>query len=222
MSYMKKGSRKKRPNLFDRLGLKLSTNRRIDGLWIGTSSDQPNCLLDRVEEALSLIKKCDRPRYNRLIRDLERVWVRVVPHGLGTYNEALAACELDERFVLADTTSPDQIAATIVHEATHSRLLRCGIGYGESLRARVEAVCFRREIAFAAKLPNGEQVKQSAERGLEWSAVPGYWSDTTFNERYVDGGAEALHYLGAPDWLVRGAVATRALRLSIKKQLRRR
>jgi len=145
----------------------------------------------------------------------------VVPHGLGTYNEALAACELDERFILADTTSPDLIAATIVHEATHLRLLRCGIGYGESLRARVEAVCFRREIAFAAKLPNGERVKQIAERGLEWSAVPGYWSDTTFNERYVDGGAEALHYLGAPDWLVRGAVAARALCLSIKKQLGR-
>ena len=115
MSYMR-GSQKKRPKLFDRLELKWSTNRRIDGLWIGTSSSQPNCLLDRVEAALSLIKRCDRPRYDRLIRDLERVWVRVVPHGLGTYNEALAACELDERFVLADTTSPDLIAATIVHE----------------------------------------------------------------------------------------------------------
>jgi hypothetical protein len=106
-------------------GLRASSpTKRIDGLWIGiggaVQGDQQ--LLDRVEEALALITRYDRLRYDRLSRDLKRVWVHVL-HGIrGCYNEAFAACELDARFVLAETTSPELIAATIVHEATHSRL----------------------------------------------------------------------------------------------------
>jgi hypothetical protein len=118
--------KKKRPNLGDWLELQFSPNRRIDGLWIGVGGGgkgqdkrQDQHVLDRVEEALSLIRTYDRPRYDRLSRDLKRIWVRVLIYGLGTYNEALAACELDARFVLDETTSPELIAATIVHEATH-------------------------------------------------------------------------------------------------------
>jgi len=219
-------TRRKRPKLSDWLELQFSPNRRIDGLWIGVGSGvkgqdrrQDLRLLDRVEEALSLIRRYDRPRHDRLSRDLKRIWVRVLFYGLGTYNEAFAACELDARFVLDETTSPELIAATIVHEATHLRLLRCGIGYEEAVRARVEAVCFRRELAFAAKLPNGGQVKQIAERGLE--IAPGFWTDAEHNQRLADGQLEALSQLGAPDWFVRGLVAARAVHLSIKRRLRR-
>lgn len=103
--------------------------------------------MDRVEEALALIKRYDRLQYDRLSRDLKRVWVHVL-HGIR--GEAFVTCELDARSVQPETTSPELIASTIVHEATHSRLLRCGIGYEEAVRARVEAVCLRRELAFAA------------------------------------------------------------------------
>ena len=191
-------------------------------MWIGIgghSQGQDERLLARVEEALLLIKRYDRLRYDRLSRNVRRVWVHTLPYGLGTYNEAIAACELDARFVLDDTTSPELIAATIVHEATHLRLLRCGIGYEQAVRARVEAVCFRRELAFAAKLPNGEQVKQFTERGLE--IAPGFWTDAEHYQRLADGQLDALRQLGAPDWFVRGLVAARALRLSIKRRLRR-
>jgi hypothetical protein len=219
----RKVPRKKRPHFFEWLEVQFSSpNKRIDGLWIGiggNSEGQDERLLARVEEALFLIKRYDRLRYDRLSRNVRRVWVHTLFYGLGTYNDALAACELDARFVLDETTSPELIAATIVHEATHLRLLRCGIGYEQAVRARVEAVCFRRELAFAAKLPNGEQVKQIAQRGLE--TAPGFWTDAEHNQRNADGQLGALRQLGAPDWFVRGLVAARAVRLSIKKQLRR-
>lgn len=223
--------RKQLRNIFMWLGLRASSpTKRIDGLWIGIGGGvqgqdkrQDQRLLDRVEEALALIKRYDRLRYDRLSRDLKRVWVHVIPGGFGSYNEAFAACELDPRFVLPETTSPELIAATIVHEATHSRLLRCGIGYEEAVRARVEAVCLRREIGFAAKLPNGAEVKEVAERGLAMeTSAPGFYSDTQKSQRRDDGTIEALRQLGTPDWFVRGLVAARALRLSTKKQLRRR
>ena len=221
MTRKRKAPRKKNAlDLFDWLELRWCTNKRIDGLWIGTGEREPERVLRRVQAALGLIKAYDRLRYDRLIRDVARVWVRVVPHGLGTFNEPIKACELDTRFVLAETSSAEAIASTIVHEATHARLLGCGIGYEDEIPARVETVCFRRELAFAAKLPNGEQVLQSVERTLQSSSTPGFWTDTTFNERVDEGRVEALRHLGAPDWLVRTALAVRTLRQRICSLIR--
>jgi hypothetical protein len=177
-------------------------------------------VLRRVEEALCLIKTYDRLRYDRLIRDLERVWVRVIPDSVGCFNESLDACELDTRFVLAETSFLEVIASTIVHEATHARLMRCGIGYDEELRGRVEAVCLRSELAFAAKLPNGDQVRDRVERTLELCTTNGHWSNAAFEKRYIEGASEAARHLGIPDWLLRTVLALRALRLSVSRHFR--
>jgi hypothetical protein len=199
--------------LSDRVMLWLSSGRSVDGLWVGTyfqtNADQ---VLRRMEEALRLIKIHDQMRYKRLINDLDRVWVRLVPGALGRYVHTLRACELDERFVLADSSLPEVIAATIVHEATHARLCRCGIGYDEIVRSRVEAVCFRRELAFARKLPNGEHVR---ERALAYLAMPGStWTDTASCDRDLEGSVQTLRHLGWPDWLLRLLLAVRLRRHS--------
>jgi hypothetical protein len=75
-------------------------------------------------------------------------------HGLGEYKRSLKACILDERYLADSATSVGEIASTIVYEATHARLERYGIGYKEELRGRIEAICFRRELAFAVRLPD--------------------------------------------------------------------
>jgi hypothetical protein len=201
------------PTLYDRITLWLSSGRRVDGLWVGTYF-QTNAkeVMRRVEEALRLIKEYDQRRYKRIISDLDRVWVRLVPGALGRYVHAHRTCELDERFVLAETSPPEVIAATIVHEATHARLWRCGIGYAENIRGRVEAVCFRRELAFARKLPNGEHAR---EKALDYLAMPpATWTDTADRDRDLEGSVETLRYLGAPNWVVRALLAGRAWRSS--------
>jgi len=189
------------------LALRLSSSRRTDGLWIGTflpeSEAQHLLILRRVEEALRLIKTYDRIRYNRLIRDLKRVWVRPIPEARASFKYSLHACQLDTKFVVAETTLSERIAAAIVHEATHARLMRCGIGYEEELRARVEAVCLRREIAFAAKLPSGQQVREEAERALTWYADRSHLTDTAIEERYARANLEELRNSGVPEWLLR-------------------
>lgn len=199
----------RRPSLIDRLVLRLSTSRRIDGLWIGGLFEEES-VLDRVEEALRVIKVYDRLRYNRLIRDLERVWVTVLPGPIGSFDYSLSACRLDRRFVLAETSSPALIASVIVHEATHARLWRCGIGYEEELRPRVEAVCRRRELAFAANVPDSEPLREQAARAL--TVFPhDYWTNAAFRDRNDQGAIEALRYLGTPDFLIRAAFVCRAL-----------
>jgi hypothetical protein len=96
------------------------------------------------------------------------------------------------------------------------------IGYEEELRVRVEAVCFRRELAFAEKLPNGEQVRERAEKMLELCASRDYWANTAFDDRYVQGVIEAARHVGLPAWLARAALALRALRLGVSRHIRRR
>jgi hypothetical protein len=140
-------------------------NKLVDGLWIGTFDGHAD-LLPRVEDALALIKSCDPLRYDRLVRDLDRILVRLVFHGNACFDPKLNACSLDPRFVSAEASSIDVIAAAIVHEATHARLWRKGIRYEQGIRHRVEAICFRRELAFANKLPHPQVAQEGAKSYL--------------------------------------------------------
>jgi uncharacterized protein YjaZ len=111
---------------------------------------------------------------------------------------------LDERYVADPATTVEEIASTIVHEATHARLERYGIEYEEQRRARIEAICFRRERAFAARFTDGAELQERIARYLEWyQANPEQFSDTRFQENRMAGGIDALRYLGTPDWLIR-------------------
>jgi hypothetical protein len=191
-----------RPRLVVRIMLRFSAHRYLDGLWIGTWEMEAEPILRRIEEALLLIKRYDRVRYDRLLRDLERVWVLLLPSSAASFEYRIYTCEIDTRYCVAETTTPELLAATIVHEATHARLWRRGIRYEEAQRPRIEEICMRREIAFAAKLPNGEAVRDKAEQTLALCATGEYWTSAAFRERYIEGGVEILRYMGAPGWLV--------------------
>ena len=190
--------------VLDRLLFWLSTSRKIDGLWVGTRESKPEPGLRRVEDALRLIKHHDSLHYSRVLHNLDRIWVDLLPNALACYDRSKEACVLDERFVLLETTTLEGIASTIVHEATHARLDRWGISYHEKERSRIEAICLRRELNFVAKLPHSEQLRDELARTLEW--VVGdhdYFSDLSFGQRDEQGNAETLRYLGTPDWLIR-------------------
>jgi hypothetical protein len=194
-----KSSLSTRRRLIDRTLLWISSGKVIDGLWVGSEMDAGR-VLPRVEAALDLIRTHDRRRYDRIAADLDRIWVRLLTTGVAQFNPAWEACLLDERFVLAEATEPAHIAAAIVHEATHARLWRCGFGYEEAVRQRVEAVCVRREVAFAKKLPEGVPIGAWAADAL--SLPPSYWTNPSAHERHVDGSLDALRYL-SDNWFAR-------------------
>ncbi|HEU5273868.1 MAG TPA: hypothetical protein VFU97_09415 [Xanthobacteraceae bacterium] len=211
----------KMESLVSRVQLWFSTHKRIDGLWISTWERDPDFLLRRVEEALELIKTYDRLRYDRITRDLDRVWARMVFGYAAQYTPAMNACELDVRFVLAVASSPAIIAASIVHEATHARIMHRGIEYAEPIRARIEAICVRRELAFAKKLPNGLELQELAEGRLERCATPEFWTNAKFRERDVEGTIEAARDAGIPMWIVRVVFAVARLGAASRRKLRR-
>ena len=192
--------------------LRLSTGEQFDGLWIGTF-DKPELALRRLREALQLIKTRDPLRYARLTRDLKRIWVFSISTP-ACFNYRLDACQLDERFVLAEATTPELLASAIVHEATHARLWNCGVGYDEALRPRVEAICVHRQVAFAKKLPDGQQSREWAEQILA-SSDPATLSNASFWKRNYDWQIEEARRLGIPDWVVRAMLVLRRLIWSV-------
>lgn len=169
-----------------------------------------------MEEGLQLIKQYDPIRYRRLVEDLDRVWITLLRGALGSYQRELKLCELDERYVLAEDTTPDLVASIIVHEATHARLERCGIGYDEPLQSRVEAVCFRRALAFANTLPNGLGVRNRATRYLDYF-IPEKFTLSARLDRRDKGIAEALRSVSTPEVLIRAVFTNRALTSRMKR-----
>jgi hypothetical protein len=212
----------RKPHAADRIDLWLSRGRDIDGLWVGTTEDKPQPGLRRVEDALQLIKHLSPLHYSRVIHNLERVWVRLLTIADACYSEPLGACTLDQRFVLQETTTLEEIASTIVHEATHARLERWGISYDEKARARIEAICLRRELNFIANLPDSEPMREQKARTLEWCVSDhDYFSDANFQQRNQQGSAEALHYLGTPDWLIRFIFTTLPVVFAARRLIQR-
>jgi hypothetical protein len=206
----------------DRLDLWLSTGREIDGLWVGTIEGKPHPGLHRVEDALRLIKHHSSLHYSRVTRNLERLWVHLLPDASACYYEALGACMLDERFVLQETMTLEELASTIVHEATHARLEQWGIRYDEQVRARIEAVCIRRELNFIAKLPHSEPLREQKARALEWCVSDHeYFSNVSFQQRDHQGNVETLRYLGTPEWVIRFIFRTLPVVFAVRRLIRR-
>jgi hypothetical protein len=202
--------RRVRPRVIDKLLLARSIGRHVDGIWIG--SWRPTEHVTRVERALLLVKQYSPLHYARIIGSLERIWIFVLSHGHAEHNPALKACVIDDRLIARPETSIEDIASIIVHEATHARLDRCGIAYTEALRGRIEAVCFRRELDFAARLPDSAELQERLSNTLDWyQDNQGYFSDTQFLQRHSDGEVETFRHAGVPDWLIRATPTLRAM-----------
>jgi hypothetical protein len=213
--------------LVDRMLLAASSGRQVDGIWIGTYFAPEH--LSRVERALLLVKQHSPLHYSRIIRDLERIWIVLLPGKAAEYNHSLKACVLDERFVADSATSVEWLASVIVHEATHAKLERYGIGYDEDQRARIEAICTRRELALAVRLPDSARLQQEIAGYLDWYLNPAnrdYFRDAAFIKRHTKGKIETLRHLDNeirlldneilrhlrwPDWLIRTIPTLRSI-----------
>jgi hypothetical protein len=199
----------------------MSSGKDIDGLWVGVETGEQSTLY-RVEDALSLIKRHSPLHYLRVVRNLKRVWVHLVPHGNGCYYGPLEACLLDPRYVLHEATTLEDIASVIVHEATHARVERWGIEYEEPKRVRIEAICRRRELNFLTGLPNSEPRRDIVAHWLEvGGGDDNYFSDANLRKSIHDGNVEALRYLGTPEWIIRLVVKAAAIRVSVLRWIQR-
>jgi hypothetical protein len=187
-------SERERLGFFDRLYEWMLTHldrRHVDEIALFAPSD---AMLDRVEEALALIREFDPIRYRHLCKDLDRIVVSPLHGPDGQFKPDTFTCEIDSHYVKRDDITSESIAAVIVHEAAHARLHRRGIGYPEPSRVRIEDFCVRQEWLFGHKLINGDDVRARADRYFD--APPPDLSNEAFWKRRAKSLQSRLQYLG--------------------------
>jgi hypothetical protein len=88
-----------------------------------------------------------------------------------------------------------------VHEATHAWLDHLGFSYTPGRRARIEAICYRAEAAFAREIPECQDVAREYEMcaQLVLEQPDEEWSDAAFRSRTI----ARLVELGVPGWAAR-------------------
>src|SRR5690349_19682543 len=131
-----------------RLERTLSRERTIHGVRVVVYNRRADIdeetLFARTEAALALVARVDPRRFRRLSRDLAVLHVR---RGFtrGAYYHATRACVLDNTFVANPRFAVTEVAACLVHEATHARIAAMGVRRDgdAAARAHEERICRR-------------------------------------------------------------------------------
>ncbi len=160
-------------------------------------ADEKAVCYPKIQAALRLVEQHDPRRFRQLQRYVRAIILGAHPIYSAQWFEEDRTCELGLAYVMASTTTPSRLAATIIHETTHARLFRLGIDYAEARRARVEAICYKAQVDFASRLPDGAKIVPELQRWLE--PDPAYYASSSFREREF----ESLSKLGCPEWIIR-------------------
>jgi hypothetical protein len=163
-----------------------------DLVLVADNDDQ----FDQIESALLLIERNLPIRYRQIQRDLRYIWVRSMM-GYAQFDRAIWACSIRPEVFQGNQVSPEDVALILVHEATHARLAKLGFGYDEAIRARIEAICHRRELAFATRLGDGEAIYSAGY----YLANPLDYSDEAVLARDELEMGEFVSKYGLPGWV---------------------
>ena len=137
--------------ILDTLLLRLSDRKRIEGfdVYVVPTGDPPDAVFQKVREGLVFLRSVDARRFERTQRDLACIVVR--PCARSHYVIRSNSCVLDRTLALKQ--SPEKIAMTVLHEATHARIYHAGIPWvNNALKNRIERLCTKAELSFLYQL----------------------------------------------------------------------
>lgn len=119
----------------------------------------------RMAETLDLVARHLPWRFRRMRRDLAAIAVRRFPCR-AAYFPQTRTCLLELTFMVNPEFSIAQIAASLVHEATHARLHAAGVHVLPGDAAREERLCRRAELELGRAVPDGAPVVERALAAL--------------------------------------------------------
>jgi hypothetical protein len=119
----------------------------------------------RLDQALALIAQYVPHRFRRMQRDVRGIVVQRFPCR-GAFFPAERAILTELTFLVNPSFTPAQIAASIVHEATHARVAASLRGDVVNRRPREERLCREAELEFGLALPDGGAVIERARASL--------------------------------------------------------
>ena len=133
---------------------------------------QTDAVLERLDDALSLIERYQPHRYNHLKADLAQIWIARFPCR-GAYFPQNQTCLTELTFLARTDITAAPVAASILHEGMHARVDRmrlggAGVDAAARDRAREERICRHAELDFGLALPPelGEPVVERARASL--------------------------------------------------------
>jgi hypothetical protein len=144
-------------------------HRLVHGFPVRILNTRPDIeteqVVQRLTAALDLIATYAPRRYRRLRRDLagfvvERFACR------GAFFPQSRECLVELTFTVNPRHGLPEVAASIVHEATHARVARMCRTRSPEQHAREERLCRRAELEFGLALPDGAVVVQRARDSL--------------------------------------------------------
>ena len=115
--------------------------------------------------ALDLIARHAPRRFGRLRHDIQRFVVRRFPCR-GAFFPQTGECLVELTFTVNPRHALAEIAASIVHEATHARIAARFGPLPRSCRAREERLCRQAELEFGLAVPEGATVVERARQAL--------------------------------------------------------
>jgi hypothetical protein len=191
----------------DRLTRKLfgsiARSRTLRGVLIDVVNTRPDIdtehVFARIDEALGIIERYQPWYFRHLVRDFGRIAVRRYPCR-GAYFPDDRTCLIELTFSVNPEFSTAQVASTIVHEAMHARLDRCGVLFTREIAARHERFCRRAEVELGMAVPGGEPIVERALASLAASdedVAPLIDWDVA-RRRVAQADLDALH---VPPWL---------------------
>jgi len=141
----------------------------VHGLPVRVINTRPDIRTDRVLErltaALDLIAKYAPRRYRRLPHDVSGFVVQRFACR-GAFFPASREVLVELTFTVNPRHELPEIAASIVHEATHARVARMCRSRAPDQGAREERLCRRAELELGLALPDGAVVVQRARASL--------------------------------------------------------
>jgi hypothetical protein len=154
---------------------RLSTDSRtVRGVQVTVVNTRPDIDTERVfqklDGALGVIERYQPHRLRRFRRDVSGIIVKRFACRAAFFGDT-RQCLIELTFAGEGRFSDAQVAASIVHEGVHARLLTMGLAGHPGCQAREERLCRKAELELGLAVPNGEAVVERALASLSLEDV---------------------------------------------------
>lgn len=122
-------------------------------------------VFERLDGALGVIERHQPHRLRRFRRDVAGIVVKRFPCRAAFFGDT-RLCLIELTFAGGGQFSDAQVAASIVHEGVHARLLTMGLSGHPGCEAREERLCRKAELELGLAVPDGQAVVERALASL--------------------------------------------------------
>ena len=147
----------------------MTDSRMVRGVRVTVENTRPDIETSRVFEkldgALGVIDRYQPHRLRRFRHDVRGIIVKRFACRAAFFHDS-RECLIELTFAGEGKFSDAQVAASIVHEGVHARLLTMGLSGHPGWEAREERLCRQAELELGLAVPDGQAVIERALASL--------------------------------------------------------